>query len=130
MLDHDNSRPHRLLDSDTLGQVSREIDVQALGNGKPVGHELERDDVEQTLQNINGLRDLDLVGLVAGELGVALAANDDGATLAGNDLLVCVEGLGEQTVAGEDHDDGQGLVDQSEHAVLELTRHDGLAVEV
>jgi len=82
--------PH-LLDSDTLGQVSGEVDVQALSNGQPVGHELKRNDVEQTLQNINGLGNLNLVGLVTRELAVALAANDNGAALASNDLLVSVQ---------------------------------------
>ena len=48
-----------------------------------------------------GVRDLDLVGLLAGELLVVLVADDDGATLAGDDLLVGVEGLGEDGVTGE-----------------------------
>ena len=120
----------RLLDSDRLGQVPGEVDVQALSNGEPVGHELERDDVEQTLEELVGVRNLDLVGLLAGELLVVLVADDDGATLAGDDLLVGVEGLGEDGVASEDHDDGQVLVDEGEDTVLQLARHDGLAVEV
>ena len=77
-----------------------------------------------------GVRNLDLVGLLAGELLVVLVADDDGATLAGDDLLVGVEGLGEDGVTGEDHDDGKVLVDESEDTVLQLTGHDGLAVEV
>ena len=77
-----------------------------------------------------GVRDLDLVGLLAGELLVVLVADDDRATLAGDDLLVGVEGLGEDGVTGEDHDDGEVLVDESEDTVLQLTGHDGLAVEV
>ncbi|KAG9527140.1 isomerising glucosamine-fructose-6-phosphate aminotransferase, partial [Aureobasidium melanogenum] len=116
--------------SDTLGQVSGEVDVQTLSNSKPVGHELERNDVEQTLQDIDSLGYLNLVGLVARELGVVLAANDDRATLASNDLLVCVEGLGEEAVTGKDHDNRQRLIDQRKHTVLELTRHDSLAVKV
>ena len=121
---------HRLLDGNRLGQVPGEVNVQALSNGKPVGHELERDDVEQTLQKVVGVGDLDLVGLLAGELLVVGVADDDGAALASNDLLVGVEGLGEDGVASEDHDDGQVLVDEGEDTVLQLARHDGLAVEV
>jgi hypothetical protein len=122
--------PDLLLDSDRLGQVPREVDVQALSNGKPVGHELERDDVEQTLQEVVGVRDLDLVGLLARELLVVGVADDDGTALAGDDLLVGVEGLGEDGVASKDHDDGQVLVDEGEDTVLQLAGHDGLAVEV
>ena len=77
-----------------------------------------------------GVGDLDLVGLLAGELLVVGVADDDGAALASNDLLVGVEGLGEDGVASEDHDDGQVLVDEGEDTVLQLARHDGLAVEV
>lgn len=77
-----------------------------------------------------GVRNLDLVGLLARELLVVLVADDDGATLTGDDLLVGVERLGEDGVTGEDHDDGEVLVDESEDTVLQLTGHDGLAVEV
>jgi hypothetical protein len=80
-----------LLDSDRLGQVPGEVDVEALSNGEPVGHELERDDVEQTLEELVGVRNLDFVGLLARELLVVLVADDDGTALASNDLLVGVE---------------------------------------
>lgn len=76
------------------------------------------------------VRDLDLVCLLAGELLVVGVADDDGAALARDDLLVGVEGLGEDVVARQDHDDRQVLVDEREHAVLQLAGHDGLAVQV
>ena len=76
------------------------------------------------------MRDFDAVRLVAGKFFVARVADDDGPALASDDLLVRVQGLGEDVVAGEDHDDGEGLVDQSQDAVLELAGHDGFAVEV
>jgi hypothetical protein len=44
--------------------------------------------------------------------------------------LVCVERLGEDVIPGKDHDNRKVLVDQSQDTVLELTRHDSLAVEV
>lgn len=82
------------------------------------------------MKSINGLRNLNLVGLVTGELLVASVADDDRTTLASDDLLVCVEGLGEDVVAGKDHDNGQGLVNECEHTVLKFTGHDSLAVKV
>ena len=45
-------------------------------------------------------------------------------------MLVGVEGLLEQVVTGENHDDGQVLINESQNTVLQLTRHDSLAVEV
>lgn len=45
-------------------------------------------------------------------------------------MLVCVQGLGKEVVAGEDHDDRQVLVNKSQNTVLQLTRHDSLAVKV
>lgn len=45
-------------------------------------------------------------------------------------MLVGVERLLEDLVTGEDHDDGEVLVNQGQNTVLQLTGHDGLAVEV
>ena len=119
-----------LLDRHALGQVTRKVDVETLCNGEPVGHELERDDIEQALEDIDCLWDLDLVRLIGGELGVLLVADDDWAALARNHLLVCVERLGKDVVASQDHDNGQILVHERQHAVLQLARHDCFAVEV
>jgi hypothetical protein len=119
-----------LLDSDRLGQVTGHIDVDSLGNGHPVGHELQRNDIDQTLQAVDIAGNLDLVSLVTWELGVVLVANDDGPSAAGNDLLVSVERLGEDVVAGKNHDNGQVLVNKCKNTVLELSRHDSLAMKV
>ena len=54
----------RLLDRDGLGQVTWEVDVEALLNGQPVGNQLERDHVEQTLEAVDGLGDLDLFSVL------------------------------------------------------------------
>ena len=129
-INHSSSSVCRLFDSDRLGKVTWEVDVQTFRNSEPVGHELKRDDVDQTLQAVDGLWNLDLVGLVTWELGVTGVADDDWPTLASNDLLVCVERLGEDVVAGKNHDNWQRLVDKGEDTVLELTRHDSLAVKV
>ena len=97
--------------------------------------------------------------MLDGEFLVVFVADDDGAAAAGDDclqrqytclpgrgvlkkrgteegrekertLLVGVQRLGEDGVAGEDHDDGKVLVHERQHAVLELAGHDGLAVQV
>ena len=38
-----------LLDRDRLGKVTREVNIQTLSHREPVSHELERNNVEQTL---------------------------------------------------------------------------------
>ena len=120
----------RLLHRNTLRQIPREIHIQPLAHGQPIRHQLQRDHVQQALQHIDRVRDLDAVRLLVGELLVARVADDDGPAAARDDLLVGVERLGEDVVAREDHDDGEGFVDQGEHAVFEFAGHDGFAVEV
>lgn len=91
---------------------------------------MERDNVNQTLQAIDGCWDLDPVGLGCWEFRIIFVADDDRPALAGNDLLVCVEGLGKETITGEDHDDGEVFVNQGEDTVFKLTRHDSFAMEI
>lgn len=74
-----------LLDSHRLGEVTGEVNVQALKDSKPVGNELERNDVEETLEAVNSLGDLNLLSLVGLELLVARVANDNGLSAASND---------------------------------------------
>lgn len=45
-------------------------------------------------------------------------------------MLISVERLLEDLIAGQDHDDGEVLVDEGKDTVLQLTRHDSLAVKV
>lgn len=45
-------------------------------------------------------------------------------------LLVSVQRLLEDAIASEDHDDGQVLIHQGQHSVLQFTRHDSLAMQV
>ena len=91
---------------------------------------MQRNDVDETLENVDVLGHLNLVRLVGRELGVVLVADDDWSSATGNDLLVGVERLGEDVVTGKDHDNRKVLVNQSQDTVLELTGHDSLAVEV
>lgn len=67
----------RLFYGDGLSQVTREVHVQALSNREPVGHQLQGDDVEETLETVDGLGDLDLLGLARLELLVVGVADDD-----------------------------------------------------
>lgn len=66
-----------LLHRNRLSQVTWEINIQTLSNGKPVGHQLERDDVEKTLEAIDGLWDFDFLGLAGFEFFVVGVADDD-----------------------------------------------------
>lgn len=68
----------RLLDSHGLGQVTGEVDVETFHHSQPVGNQLQRDDVQETLQNIHSLGDLDRLGLAGAELAVAGVADDNG----------------------------------------------------
>lgn len=74
-----------LLDSHGLGQVTGEVNVETLHDSQPVGNQLQRDNVEETLQAVDGLGDLDLLGLVGLELLVAGVADDDGLATTGSD---------------------------------------------
>ncbi|KAI9172071.1 proteasome regulatory particle subunit Rpt4 [Paramyrothecium foliicola] len=116
----------RLLDSHGLGQVSGEVHVKTLENSQPVGNQLQGNDVEDTLKAVDRLWDFDLLSLGGLELLVTGVADDNGLAAASND---CVERLLEKIVTSEDHDDGKVLVDQGEDTVLQLTRHDSLAVK-
>ena len=83
--EHQTSWVAHLLDRHRLGQVTGEVNVEALEHGEPVGNELQRDDVEDALQDINRLGDLDCLRLVGGELLIPGIADDDGLAAAGND---------------------------------------------
>lgn len=67
-----------LLDRDGFGQVAREVDVKTLHHGQPVGNELQGNNVQNTLQDVDGLGDLNRLGLRGLELGVARVADDNG----------------------------------------------------
>lgn len=74
-----------LLDGNRLGQVAREVDVKAFHNSEPVGDQLQRNDVENTLKDVDGLRDLNLLGLAGLELLIGRVADDDGLTATSDD---------------------------------------------
>lgn len=77
--------PGPLLDGDRLGKVAREVDVETLQDGEPVGNQLEGDDVQETLENVDRLGDLDLQSLAGLELVVARVADDNGLAITSND---------------------------------------------
>lgn len=78
-----------LLDSDRLGQVTREIDVESLHNSKPVSDQLQRNDIEDTLEGVDRLGDLNLLSLASLELLVTRVADDNGLSAASNDYSLC-----------------------------------------
>src|ERR1700712_1649662 len=104
-----------LLDSDTLRQISWEIDIESFTDSQPVCHQLQWDDIDQALETLDLWWNLDLISLGCREFGITLVADDDWAALSSNNLLVCVERLGEDIVTGENHDNRQVLIHKREH---------------
>jgi hypothetical protein len=78
------ARSYLLLHCHGLGQVTREINVQAFSNCEPVGHQLQRDDVQETLQAIDGLGNLNLLGLTSLEFLVVRIADNNGSASTSN----------------------------------------------
>ncbi len=85
-----NSPTIPLLHGDRLGQISREINIQALGNCEPVCHQLERNNVQKTLQAVNGLGYLDFLGLASLELFIARIADNNRSASTSNNCMVLV----------------------------------------
>lgn len=73
-----------LLDGHRLGQVAREVHVETLEDGQPVGNELKRNDVEKALQAVDRLGHFDLGGVRRLELLVAGVADDNGLATTSN----------------------------------------------
>jgi hypothetical protein len=112
-------------------QITREVDVKAVQDGEMVTEQLERDNVQDTLQAVDGLRDQNsLVATAAilietiNEGSVIVAADDDGCSLSGGHLGKGRLYLGVEGVTGHDDDDGHVLINQSKRTVLELSGKD------
>lgn len=142
-------RTNQLLGSDRLGpkwnvntketaeqkgrhpQVPREIDVEALHDCQMVAEELKRNNVEDSLETINGRGDsdgsigspvilVDRPGLAFLQLRIVLAADDDRSTLTSGDLGESGLNLRVERVTSHDDDDGHVFVDQGERTMLEF----------
>jgi hypothetical protein len=74
-----------LLDRDRFGQVTREVDIQSFSNRKPVGNQLQRDDVQQALKEVHSLGHFDALGFGGWEFRVVLVADDNRSTSTGDD---------------------------------------------
>jgi len=74
-----------LLHSHRLGEISREIDIESFANSQPVGDELERDDVQETLKTVDRLGDLNLLRFLGGEFAIIWVADDDRSSTTSND---------------------------------------------
>jgi hypothetical protein len=61
-----------------------EIDVEVLSDSHPVGHQLQRNDIEKTLQTVDGLGQLNLLAGLVPELLIVLVADNDRPTATGN----------------------------------------------
>jgi hypothetical protein len=76
---------NQLLHCDALGQVPREVHIKALHHCQPVGDQLQRDDIEDALQDIDGLGDFDAQALARIELLIVGIADNDWLAAACND---------------------------------------------
>lgn len=112
-----------LLGRDGLGEVAREVDVDAVHDREVVREQLERDDVDETLKTVDRPRDSDK-SIVGRERVVVVVADNDRLTLAGLDLLERRLDLRVERVLGHDEDDRKVLVDECEGAVLEFSGED------
>ncbi len=118
-----------LLDSDRLGKVTWEVDVDARRCGKVVRKELERDDSQQTLETVDGAGHTDGLHTLLDVL-VVVVANDDRLALSRCDLHERCLNLGVQRVLGHDENDGHRLVNKGKGTVLKLTGKDTFRVHV
>lgn len=110
-------------------QVPWEIDIEAVPNGKVIGEQLQRDDVQQALQAVDGLGHADRLAAL-GNAPVVLVADDDWLCLARGDLRVRGLHLGVERVLCHDDDNGHVLVNERKGAVLQLAGKDTLGVHV
>lgn len=88
-----------------------------------VAQNLERDNVQQALEAVDGLGHPDSLD-ACGDTVVARVAQDNGLRLARGDLGKGGLDLGVERVLGHDDDHGHILVDQGERTVLELSSED------
>jgi len=102
-------------------QVAREVDVASIPDSQVVAEELERNDVQQTLQAVDSLGDTNGAGRRRDGF-ITLVAEHNRLGLARGDLSKGVLNLGVQRVLGHDDNDRHVLVNESERAVLEFTR--------
>lgn len=126
-----------LLGRDRLGKVPREINIKAVEDCQVVAEELERDNVEDTLETIDSSRYdnclvLSTLVLVHAVLDsrVVLAADDDGSAFSGRDLGEGILDLGVERVTGHDNDDRHILINQRQRSVLELASENTFRVHV
>lgn len=94
-----------------------------------VTEQLERDDVQDTLQAIDGLGHANRLAAL-GDALVVLVADDDRLGLARGDLRKGRLHLGVERILRHDDDHGHVLVDQGQGTVLELAGEDTLGVHV
>ena len=94
-----------------------------------VAEKLERNNVEESLQAVNCLRNPDGLATRRDRI-VIYVANNDGLGFAGGDLRECRLYFGVQRVLSHDDDDGHVLIDQSEGTVFKLSGENTLRVHV
>lgn len=73
-----------------------EVDIEVLSDSHPVSHQLQRDDVQKSLENIDSLGQLNLLAGLVSEFLVIFVADDDWSSTTGNNW----NHVSEQTLYG------------------------------
>jgi len=108
----------------TNSQVPGEINVESILHGQVVAKELQGDDVEQSLQTVDGLWNTDRLRVLQEFRVVVVVANDHRSCLPRSDLRERGFDFGEQRISGHNDDDWHVLINQRERAVLEFSGKD------
>ena len=89
-----------------------------------IAQELQRDDVEQSLQTVNSLRNADRLDMLQEFRVVVIVANDHRSCLSCGDLRKCGFNFSKEGISGHHDDDWHVLVDQRERAVFKFPGKD------
>ena len=115
---------HRPPAEKTNSQVPGEVDVESILHGQVVAQELQGNDIEQSLQTVDGPWNADRLRVPQESRVVVVVANDHRSCLSRSDLRKRGLDFGEERIPGHDNDDRHVFIDQRERAVLEFSGKD------
>jgi len=118
------SRRNRPPAEKTSSQVPGEVDIESILHSQVVAQELQWNDVEQSLQTVDGLWNPDRLRVLQEPRVVVVVANDHWSCLSRSDLRKRGLNLCEERIPGHNNDDRHVLINQRERAVLEFSGKD------
>ena len=104
-------------------QVPREVNITSILHSQMVREDLQGDDIQQSLQAIDGFRDADRLA-VGRNSGISLTAQDDRLRFPGSDLSISGLYFRIKRILSHDNYDGHVFIDQGERAMLEFPSKD------